>query len=338
MKKSTIKSAAVLSAILILSASLISCGGKTGVENVDVDGAEQTSLSSIDEETSGETVTDGEDHEEKKTSTDETTKKGEEKTEEGMSAEDKSEKNKETGTKPVSTTKKAPVPAKKITLTSGLNSNDVSEVLAYYKLVAKKNAGLKMKKEMSLVSLDVGTLVIDGESDSPNREKGLSFFKKGANFALGFAGGKAPFPGDPSAIRVDDWASAKAVNDGTYTSVTVRVKTQTDSYNGKEYEGSVGRSMQVLAGFDTALNSINNVKVLKMTADFEHGDVRIEYQNPTIQLKVLNSTGELVKNSCVWSYRTKIYLNRLDGTMKVTKDHTVSIKDSSGAVDYSVKY
>ena len=148
MKKSTIKSAAVLSAILILSASLISCGGKTGVENVDVDGAEQTSLSSIDEETSGETVTDGEDHEEKKTSTDETTKKGEEKTEEGMSAEDKSEKNKETGTKPVSTTKKAPVPAKKITLTSGLNSNDVSEVLAYYKLVAKKNAGLKMKKEI----------------------------------------------------------------------------------------------------------------------------------------------------------------------------------------------
>ena len=271
-------------------------------------------------------------------SEDKTTKPGETTTEENETTTKEGETT--SVEKSVKTTEKRNSSSsnKTITLTSGLNSSDVSEVLTYYKLVAKKNAGLKMKKDMSLVSLDVGTLVIDGENNSPNREKGLEFFKKGANLALSVASGKADFPGNPSAIKMSDWTSAKAVNDGTYTTVTVKVKTQTDSYNGKEYEGSVGRSMQVLAGFDTAITSINKVKIVKMTADFEHGNVKIEYQNPTIVLKVLNSPGELVKNCCKWSYITKIYLNDLNATMKVMQDHTVSIKNSSGAVDYSVNY
>ena len=222
---------------------------------------------------------------------------------------------------------------KNITLTSGLNSNDVSEVMEYYKLVAKKNASLKMKKNLSLVSLDCKQVLIDGKSDPEKLEIGMNVFDKAARLGLKIASGKTTFPGNPSALRVSDWKNAKAVNDGTYTTITVSVTPQKDGYNGKEFEGSCGRSMQVLAGFDTAMESLS-----MMTADFEHGDVSIEYQNPSIKLKVLNSTGELVENSCKWYYKTKINLNRLDATMKVMKMHDVHLEKSIGVIEYSVTY
>ena len=331
MKSYFVKTLAVVFALVIFTGVLTSC--KKNSVNTDSSNADNTVASSVSDSEN----TDGEESIEK------TTKKGETIKEEKTTKEDETAKKGETtkvGEKTSSdnSSKKTSPSKKTITLTSGLTSSDVSEVLTYYKLVAKKNTDLKMKKEMSMAYLNVGTLIIDGESDSPNREKGLSYFQKGADFALGFAGGKVSFPGDPSAIQTSDWQSAKAVNDGTYTTVTVNVKPQVDSYNGKEYEGSVGRSMQVLPGFDTAITTINNFPLISMTADFAHGDVKIEYQNPTIKIKVLNSTGELVKDSCKWSYRTKIYLNDLNATMKVTKNHTVEIKNSNGAVDYSVNY
>lgn len=236
-------------------------------------------------------------------------------------------------TKKISTNTEKSTLKKNITLTSGLNSNDVSEVMEYYKLVAKKNASLKMKKNLSLVSLDCKQVLIDGKSDPEKLEIGMNVFDKAARVGLKIASGKTTFPGNPSALRVSDWKNAKAVNDGTYTTITVSVTPQKDGYNGKEFEGSCGRSMQVLAGFDTAMESLS-----MMTADFEHGDVSIEYQNPSIKLKVLNSTGELVENSCKWYYKTKINLNRLDATMKVMKMHDVHLEKSIGVIEYSVTY
>lgn len=333
MKKLFFKTALIISAFSILAATLGACSKKGEIININAEGNNSSSLSDA-EQTSDEKAKD------------ETTKKGETtKPGETTNKDDKNDKDKKTTAaeeknqnKPSQQNGNTQSGGKNITLTGGLNSTSVSEVLKYYKLVAKKNADIKAKSKLSLAYLNVGTLIIDGESDSPNREKGLSFFRKAADFALGMAGTRYPFPGNPSAIKESDWLSAKAVNDGTYTTVTVNVKPQTDSYNGKEYEGSVGRSMQVLSGFDTALKSINDFPLISMTADFANSDVKIEYQNPTIKIKVNNATGELVKDNCKWSYRTKIYLNKLEGTMKVTKNHTVTIKNSNGAVDYSVNY
>lgn len=222
---------------------------------------------------------------------------------------------------------------KKISLTSGLTSSNKKEVLQYYKLVAQKNSDLKIHKSLSLVSLNIGNVTIDGKDDPEKLEKGTNIFTSLAKAALKLSSGKVQFPGNPSAIRESDWASAKAVNDGKYTTISVKVVPQTDGANGKEFEGSVGRSMQVLPGFEYALNELKS-----MTADFENGDVKIEYLNPSIKIKVENSTGKLVKDNCRWYYTTHPVFNELNATMKVVKNHSIYIEDSHGYIDYILTY
>ena len=219
-----------------------------------------------------------------------------------------------------STTKKAE--KKKITLTGGLSSTNKEEVLEYYKLVSKKNSKLLFTKTLTLVSMDGGKNMSQKMIDVflPIAQKALD-----KNTVT-----DEPYPGVPDKIKASDWQEAKAVNDGTYTTVYIKVVPQTDSYNGKKFEGSAGRTMTVLDGLDEAISEMNVVSV-----DLANTKMVIKYLEPTVKLKVKNSTGELVKGGCEWKYITNPCIESIDAKVLAFNIH---VEDAGGVVNYSVKY
>lgn len=200
-----------------------------------------------------------------------------------------------------------------------LSSNDISEVLAYYKKVSNLNASKQFHKSLTLVSMNGGETVKQSWVDNFRgmAEKGLA--KNNID--------NEPYPGKPNQIMASDWRSARAVNDGKYTTLTINVVPQTDNANGSQFAGTCGRSMGVLDGMQRALQDLPLVSIESM-------DMEINYQNPVIKLKVDNQTGQLVKGGCSWSYRTNIKIKRLKGRAIVN----ITLKNASGAVDYRVSY
>ncbi len=211
---------------------------------------------------------------------------------------------------------------KKITLTGGLTSSDKEDVLEYYKLVSRKNADLLFTKTLSLVSINGGKNI---------SQKMIDIFTKVARKALARnTVNDEPYPGKPDKIKASDWREAKAVNDGTYTTLYIKVVEQTDGYNGSEYEGTAGRSLRVLDGIDRALKEMNMVSV-----DFSKTRMTVKYLEPTIKIKVRNSTGELVKDSCEWKYTTDVYIETMESKFLAFNFH---LEDAGGTVNYSVTY
>lgn len=210
---------------------------------------------------------------------------------------------------------------KKIALKNGLNSTDVSEVLEFYKLAAAKNIGNHYHKQMNLISMYGGE----------KYDKYISVFEPIAKKAIANnIIDDDPLPGAPQEIKVSDWKSAKAVTDGKYTTVTAEIVPQTDGANGTLYGGPVGRSICVLDGFDTAVNEMPVV-----SADFENGNVQIEYLNPSISVKINNSTGKFVKGHCKWHYLVHPSLYHLNGKII---GFNITIKNAEGYIDYTVSY
>lgn len=211
---------------------------------------------------------------------------------------------------------------KEITLTGGLSSTNKEEILEYYKLVSKKNSKLLFTKTLTLISMDGGKNISQKMIDifTPIAQKALA-----KNTIT-----DEPYPGRPDKIKASDWQAAKAVNDGTYTTVYIKVVPQTDSYNGSEFEGTCGRTMGVLDGIDRALQEMNMISV-----DFSNTKMTIQYQNPIVKLKVKNATGELVKGGCEWSYRTYPYIESMNAKFLAINIH---LEGAGGYIDYSVKY
>ena len=214
--------------------------------------------------------------------------------------------------------------AKKITLTSGLTSNNKAEVLEYYRLVAKKNATYKdgFNTKMVMTKLDggkggVGALISAFE---PIAKKAL---EKNSTTS-------SNFPGDPEKILESDWESATAKNDGTYTTINIKLKPQTDGANGKSKVGTVGRTVDVLDGVQTALNELNGV-----SADFENGKFSLVYDQAYATIKVKTATGELVKGGCTWHYRVNVNLDNL--TVKVAII-SATLNGGKGIIDYTFTY
>ena len=209
-----------------------------------------------------------------------------------------------------------------ITLEAGLNSTDVAEVLAFYKLAAEKNDVKQYTKTLNLLSLDGGEGKVAKYVNvfEPIAQKAVA-----KNTVTG-----DPLPGKYAAIREEDWKSASAVSDGTYTTIRVQVAPQTDGANGKAFDGSVGRSMTVLDGVDQAVNEMPGV-----SADFENGEVRIEYRNPTITVKVDNRTGKFVPGSCKWTYRVVATMVSLDCKVLAWGVH---LQNAGGVIDYTISY
>ena len=209
-----------------------------------------------------------------------------------------------------------------ITPEAGLNSTDVEEVLAFYKLAAAKNDTRKYTKTLNLISLNGG----EGKVGSY-----VHVFEPIAKKAVAkYTVTDDPLPGKYATIRPEDWKSASAVSDGKTTTIRVQVVPQTDGAKGKAFEGPVGRSMTVLDGVDQAVNEMAGV-----SADFDNGRMRIEYQNPTITVKVDNRTGAFIPGSCKWYYRVDTVLESLDAKVLAFNVH---LQNASGVIDYTVSY
>lgn len=209
-----------------------------------------------------------------------------------------------------------------ITLEAGLNSTDVQEVLEFYKLAAAKNVGKQFTKTLDLLSLDGG----EGKVASY-----VNVFEPIAKKAVAKnTVTDDPLPGQYELIRSGDWESASAVSDGTYTTIRVQVVPQTDGANGKQFSGSVGRSMTVLDGVDQAVNELPGV-----SADFENGEVEIAYLDPTITVKVDNRTGSFVAGTCKWTYRVRATMVSLDAKVLAFNVH---LQNAKGEIDYTVSY
>ena len=215
------------------------------------------------------------------------------------------------------TTEKAP-----ITLEAGLNSTNVADVLEFYQLAAAKNDAKQYTKTLDLLSLDGG----EGKVASY-----VNVFEPIAKKAVSKNTVKDdPLPGQYARIRPEDWQSASAVSDGKTTTIKVQVVPQTDGAKGQAFEGPVGRSMTVLDGVDQAVNEMPGV-----SADFDNGEVRIEYLNPTISVQIENSTGKFVPGTCKWTYRVCATLVSLDTKVLAFNVH---LQNAKGEIDYTISY
>lgn len=209
-----------------------------------------------------------------------------------------------------------------ITLEAGLTSTDVEDVLTFYKLAAVKNDTKQYTKMLDLVSLDGG----EGKVASY-----VNVFEPIAKKAVAKNSvTDDPLPGKYALIRPEDWKSAAAESDGTYTTIRVQVAEQTDGARGKAFEGPVGRTMTVLDGVDQAVNEMPGV-----SADFDGGNVEIAYRNPTFTVKVDNRTGKFVPGTCKWTYRVHTTLYSLDAKVLAFNVH---LQNASGVVDYTISY
>ena len=126
------------------------------------------------------------------------------------------------------------------------------------------------------------------------------------------------------------FASAKAVDDGRYTTVTINLVEQTDGAYGKLNEGTVGRTIGVLDGVATALAELNGLQ-----ADFENGEIYLRYKNPKVVIKVDNKTGSLVKDACSWGYQVHVDIKKLDVSMMGI---SLTLNGAIGIVDMVSSY
>lgn len=221
-----------------------------------------------------------------------------------------------------SATEEASTEPEEITPEAGLTSTDVEQVLAFYKLACAKNDTKQYAKTLDLVSLDGG----EGKVASH-----VGVFEPIAKKAVAKNSvTDEPLPGKYAAIRPEDWKSASAVSDGTYTTIHVQVVEQTDGARGKAFDGPVGRTMTVLDGIDQAINEMPGV-----SADFDGGKVEITYRNPTFTVKVDNRTGKFVPGTCKWAYRVQTTLYSLDAKVLAFNVH---LQNASGVIDYTISY
>lgn len=328
VKATVIKSvAAVLSTVLITYTSISNaekiCQTKLDISSGNIVPQSQIGLESFDEEFEAQ-FSDMDLDDTAQSGGTEGTAEGTSSSDDSAPAEENSSGGSSSADKTASSSKSGGTASakKKITLTGGLNSSNKEEVLEYYKLVSKKNANLLFTKTLTLVSMDGGKNISQRMIDvfTPIAQKALE-----KNTIT-----NEPYPGKPDKIVPSDWQAAKAVNDGTYTTIYVKVVPQTDSYNGSEYEGTAGRSMGVLDGIDRALQDMGAV-----TVDFSKTKMTIDYINPCIKLKVKNSTGELVKGECAWGYSTHPLIETMDAKVIGFNIH---LEGAGGYINYSVKY
>ena len=211
---------------------------------------------------------------------------------------------------------------KEITLAAGLTSTNKEEVLKFYQLAAAKNESKKFHQTMTLEELNGGSGAVGGAINAftPIAKRAL---EKNSNDNDGV-------PGKPEAIKPSDWKSAKAVNDGTYTTINVQVVEQTDGANGKTNEGTVGRSIGVLDGVQRALDDLDGV-----TADFSNAQFALKYTNAYIKVKIKNSTGEFVQGTGEWHHTVNVEMDNLNVKLAI---FNVTLRGASGKVNYLVTY
>ena len=131
---------------------------------------------------------------------------------------------------------------------------------------------------------------------------------------------------DHGDVKVSDVKNAKATSDGKYTTITFDVVDQSANASTKGSDGSVGRTIGVLDGIDSALKELNGVTVSDGIQN-----IKLTYKNAKVTAKIDESTGRIVGGT--WQYRVDINVSSI--TLKIGI-LSATLKNVYGAVDYKV--
>lgn len=190
-----------------------------------------------------------------------------------------------------------------------------SEILAFYKDIAKKNSDVACYQSFALKEIDLGSKTIS-KILSPMIEDVI------ASNSTDIPG----FPGDMNVLCEDDitLATFKKDDNGNVT-ITFKLKDQTDGLEGEKYEGTVGHGIGVVGNVPRLLKD-NNVTI----ADISKASGEIAYTNAVITINA-DKDGKLIKKGCKWSYTATAWA-------KNVKIKGILDMNANGVVDYSLVY
>lgn len=192
-------------------------------------------------------------------------------------------------------------------------------VVNLYRDAAAKTdkAGVSANKVMSLAYLDGGKGLIGGI---------LSAFEPIARKALAKNSTSIDkLEGSYDKLTASDVKSAKAVDNGKTTTVTIILKDQTDGQKGNP-NGPVAHGVGVLDGIDTAIGELDGVSV-----DYSEGTVKLKYTNAAIKVVIDNATGKI--KSGTWHFDVDISLDNVGIKIGILG---VTLKGAQGMVKYEI--
>ncbi|MDR1628614.1 MAG: hypothetical protein LBS36_00145 [Oscillospiraceae bacterium] len=204
-----------------------------------------------------------------------------------------------------------------------LNSSDATAVLALYKkaINADVNKGFENVQKIAFVEKISGSGVASILSVAQPIFDNIISKNETTNTTP---------PGDIEKLSVQDISSATAASDAQYTTITLKIKEQTDGINGKAKEGSVGRSIGVLDGIDGLLKDLeqNSIKV-----DASAGKIELKYTTGTVMLKIEKTTGKIVEGN--WKHITNVTIDNVKA--KVSFLPNVSLNNVKAVLSYEIK-
>jgi len=196
------------------------------------------------------------------------------------------------------------------------------QIIKYYKFAAAKSSNVTSKKTMVMNSLVVndgdGLLAKFVDMATPLFKSTL---EENSTEFIGITGGYANLV--PSDVK-----TAKAYKSGNYTVIEMTMVEQVDGVHGKENEGTVGHAISVVGDL-----SIIEEKLPMFAIDFENSNLKIRYANPTVKVKINNSTHQIEKGT--WSYDVNVSLSNLY-IKNLRLPIEVTIKSGSGSVGFTV--
>ena len=131
---------------------------------------------------------------------------------------------------------------------------------------------------------------------------------------------RTDIPGKPSGMQASHMKSASAVTNGNYTTITFKVKDQTQGAKADNHSGSVGCAVGTLGDVDNA------IRELGLSVDYKDGKIELTYTNCKVVVKIDNTTGKIVEGS--WAYDVNVYANGI-------KVSVVSVNNLKGIVAFS---
>ena len=193
-------------------------------------------------------------------------------------------------------------------------------IVEFYKAAAAetdKNPPQHSDK-MTLESLDGGKGAVG---------KLISLFEPIAKSALEKNSGTVSnITGGYEKLSAADVSSAKAVDDGKYTTITINLKNQVAGMSSPEKEGTVGHGITTLGEVQDAIDELDGV-----TVDPSNGSITLTYTNAQINVKVDNATGKIVSGT--WGYKVNVAIDNVDVKISFIG---VTLDGAKGVVDYKI--
>lgn len=200
----------------------------------------------------------------------------------------------------------------------GFNSTDIAEVVAFYNKAHAATVAAGAPKGQSTMKLD-GSITGDGAIGA--LLKVLSPVAKSALEKNSTATDYVPGKGKLTAADV---SSASATTKDGVTTISIKLKPQTDGPTADPEAGPVGRGIGTLGNVDKAIQELG--------AELTEGKdtIKLTYNNAYIECKVNEKTGKITGGT--WHYTVNI----LVGEAKAKLGLTFNLKNLKAKVDYKV--